>query len=79
MSSLKEYIRYGINTDTGDRWEKGIDHHWKSKEILKHINMLDVDLELDLKVGGDGDSGESLMYFLDMYFELQEKKEFGGK
>jgi len=66
-----------INTDLNDRWENGTPHHPKSKELMRHILELDFEFNDDYfcwKMGGDGDNGEFLMYLMDMYFELQDKK-----
>ena len=35
------YSNNKINTDATIRWEKGIDHHPKSKELMEHIAALD--------------------------------------
>lgn len=59
-----------------ERWEQGIPHHPKSKEIFKSIAKTDLELNEDYfcwKSGGDGDNGETLMYLLDEYFEQVEK------
>jgi len=55
-----------------DRWEQGIDHDPRSKEIYKAIAKIDFeegDDAFDFKSGGDGDNGEHLMYLLDLYYE----------
>jgi hypothetical protein len=60
-----------------DRWGKGIDHDPRSEELGRAIGEIDFDLFQDsmcLKFGGDGDNGEALMYILDVYFELQDRK-----
>ena len=65
----------GIEYDVNKRWEEGIPHHPKSKALLKRVNELDWALlegSLDLRVGGDGDTGETLMYLLDIYFEEED-------
>jgi hypothetical protein len=57
------------------RWENGIPHHPKSIALMKRLNELDWELyngALDLKTGGDGDIGESIMYLMDIYFEEQD-------
>jgi len=44
---------------------------------MEHIMALDFELTNDYfnwKVGGDGDNGETLMYLLDMFFEMKDKK-----
>ena len=60
-----------------ERWEQGIDHDPRSEEIIRAMSKLDWELYdgvLDIKVGGDGDNGESMMYLLDVYFERLKKK-----
>ena len=74
---LPDYEKYGIETDQNVRWEGGVDHHSKSKELMKHISDLDcfcMDDYFYWKTGGDGDNGEFLMYLMDMFFELQDAK-----
>lgn len=47
--------------DVNERWEQGIDHDPRSKELLKFMSGYDLkfcDLSLDLKYGGDGDIGK---------------------
>jgi hypothetical protein len=62
--------------DPGERWENGIPHHQKSKDLYNKIAKLDWDHNNDyfcFKSGGDGDNGEQLMYLLDMIFEAEDK------
>ena len=57
----------------GNRWEKGIDHHPMSKRLMEFLEMHDFNDYNDYfcwKTGGDGDNGESLMYQMDVFFEL---------
>jgi len=71
FATYKKYKIEGPET----RWENGINHHPKSLDLMKHISELDF-VNGDyfcFKMGGDGDNGESLMYLMDMYFELQDK------
>ncbi len=66
-----------VITDINKRWEEGIDHHSKSKEIYKAIEDLDYKYGGDYfcwKSGGDGDNGEQLMYLLDIYFEQKDNE-----
>jgi hypothetical protein len=61
-----------VEYDINKRWEKGTPHHPKSLKLMKRVNELDWELlkgSFDFKTGGDGDSGETLMYLLDIYFE----------
>jgi len=65
-----------IEYDIGKRWEQGIPHHYKSIEIEKIISEGDrmAGYPLDMKFGGDGDEGETLLYILDIYFEEEDIK-----
>lgn len=64
-----------IIENPSERWEKGIPHNPKSKELYEFISKLDSKNGdfFDFKSGGDGDNGEQLMYLLDVYFEKKEK------
>ena len=65
-----------LETDVNKRWEHGINHHPKSKEIIKALAELDYHLTndfLSIKTGGDGDNWEAMMYLLDIYFEGQDR------
>ena len=60
--------------DPGERWEKGVEHHPKSLELFAHIAKVDFECCGDYfcwKSGGDGDNGETLMYEMDSFFEMQ--------
>lgn len=62
--------------DPGKRWEQGVPHDSRSKELIRALSELDWEFlngHFDIKVGGDGDNGESLMYLLDIYFERKDK------
>ena len=62
-----------VETDIGKRWEQGLDHHPKSIELFKILQSVDEKYGGDYfcwKKGGDGDNGETLMYELDIHFEL---------
>ncbi len=66
----------GVEYNVNKRWESGTPHHSKSVELVKRVNELDWALlegSLDLKTGGDGDSGETLMYLLDIFFEEKDR------
>jgi hypothetical protein len=70
-SSLK---RHDIESN---RWEKGIRHDKRSVEIMCALADIDFNLFEDSfrwKIGGDGDNGETLMYQLDIYFEMLDKE-----
>ena len=61
-----------------NRWEKGIPHDPRSIKIVESLAEIDwavFDGHFDWKTGGDGDNGESLMYELDVYFELLDRNE----
>ena len=65
-----------IELDINKRWEQGIPHHPKSIELFKAIAQIDFKLCADCfcwKSGGDGDNGETLMYQLDIYFEIKDE------
>lgn len=65
-----------IIANPNTRWEKGLKHYLKSIKIAKEI--ADIDSEhgnyFDFRFGGDGDNGEHLIYLLDCYFEIEQKK-----
>ena len=66
-----------VETNITKRWEQGIHHHKKSKEIMKILEDMDLKYGNDYfgwKTGGDGDNGEHLMYEMDIYFEMQDKE-----
>jgi len=63
-----------------DRWEQGLDHDERSEALYRFLAEYDskfADDSMGLSSGGDGDSGEALMYLLDEYFAAidSEKKE----
>jgi hypothetical protein len=60
-----------------DRWGSGKDHHSMSMRIIKFLSDHDFNDYDDCfcwKHGGDGDNGETLMYELDVFFELLDKE-----
>ena len=62
----------GVEYDIEKRWEEGWEHHPRSEEICRAVADIDYVFQNDclcLKFGGDGDSGESLMYAMDIYFD----------
>ncbi|MHC4124482.1 MAG: hypothetical protein ACYSSI_12980 [Planctomycetota bacterium] len=72
----KEYEESGIELDIKKRWEEGIEHNPKSKELMEHLIVIDYyycDDHHGFKTGGDGDNGEALMYLLDIYFDRKDK------
>lgn len=56
-----------------DRWEQGVPHHPEAVRLLRAVAKLDKDLALDLEFGGDGDNGETLLYFLSEVMEQDER------
>ena len=54
-----------VNDVADDRWEAGTKHNVESVRLVHAIQKLDIKYCLDLKLGGDGDTGETLAYFLD--------------
>jgi len=76
MHQVSLYKQHNINTDINDRWEKGVPHHPRSLELMKNLSAIDMAFGNDYfcwKTGGDGDSGEHMLYEMDIYFELQDK------
>lgn len=60
-----------------ERWEQGVPHHPRSKEIYEAIAKADFEVGGDyfaFKSGGDGDNGEHLMYLLDHLIDSGELK-----
>jgi hypothetical protein len=61
-----------------DRWTEGVPHHPYSRrlmEFLADIDFNDFDDHFCWKYGGDGDNGETLMYQMDVFFELMDKEQ----
>lgn len=56
-------------SDVERRWENGIHHHPLSVELMKHMKRMDTGDQADLRTGGDGDHGETLMFLMDSHFE----------
>jgi len=50
---------------TDERWEEGHPHHVEAEQLIRLVDKLDDECYLDLKMGGDGDLGETLAYYLD--------------
>lgn len=58
----------------GDRWEKGMDHHPKSIQLMEYLESIDYHIYNDSfcwKTGGDGDNGETLMFQMDVSLMLK--------
>lgn len=55
-----------------DRWSAGIPHERESIKLVQLIKQMDLrhfDDYFCLKIGGDGDNGETLMYIIDALIE----------
>jgi methyl coenzyme M reductase subunit C-like uncharacterized protein (methanogenesis marker protein 7) len=60
-----------------DRWSEGIEHHPMSEKLVRDLSEIDWMFFNDyfhFKIGGDGDNGESLMYMLDILFDLYDRE-----
>lgn len=69
--------RFGIEVNLTARWEKGTPHHPQSIALMGAIAQIDFTFCNDYfgwSTGGDGDTGETLMYEMDVYFELQDAR-----
>lgn len=67
-----------IEYDVDIRYEQSIPHHPKSEALMTRMQKFDNFGSMDfLETGGDGDTGETLMYFLDIVFEEDDKKYSG--
>jgi len=64
--------------DIGKRWENDIEHHSESVKLmneLKEVDEMNNNAAGDMTdIGGDGDLGETLMYLLDVVFEMRDRK-----
>ncbi len=78
ISKIFELSFDNVEIDPNKRWEFGTEHHPKSEEIIKVLRLLDDNLMggegLDIRCGGDGDNGETMMYLLDIWFDAQDKQ-----
>lgn len=70
---LKRLQAAGIDFEK-DRWAGDGAHHPESEKLVRELADLDWMLGdyFGWKIGGDGDSGEILMYQLDILFELRD-------
>lgn len=69
-------IKHGVEHDVNKRWETGMDHHPEAEVLARAIGNVDFHLcndQGDWNFGGDGDNGESLLYSMDIIFELRDK------
>lgn len=74
MAFVEEYeMAKKLGLTNINRWEKGMEHHWKSDLLMNFLREHDFNDYSDYfcwKVGGDGDNGETLMYQTDAFFEM---------
>ena len=59
------------------RWEQGRPHHERSLEVMEFINKV-AESNLDYETtsyGGDGDPGEILLFYLDVYYETLDMED----
>lgn len=56
---------------------EGTPHDTRSEKLAHSLSKIDWENGgiLDLRFGGDGDAGETLMYLLDIHFARQDKQE----
>lgn len=64
---MSDARRLGVVIDLNERYDRGLQHHAKSLAVAEVIRELDDSGEF--KFGGDGDIGEMILTFLDVYFE----------
>ena len=65
---------HDIEADIKSLCADGTPHNPRSVEIIRaiaHIDWKYNDLSVDIRLGGDGDNGESLAYLLDIFFEAE--------
>ena len=75
MTDYENAKKLGLTTK--NRWEDGIPHHPESMKIMEFLgshDLNDYDDWFCWKWGGDGDNGEALMFQLDAYFEMRDKR-----
>lgn len=60
-----------------ERWSQGTPHDPRSVVLAKSLAAIDAENGdvFDFKFGGDGDSGEELLYLLDIHFERLDATE----
>lgn len=78
FSSIEEAIAAGAykrrvpEPKIKDRWSAGVEHEPGSIELVELIGRMDFENfgdSLCIKIGGDGDNGETLAYILDALIE----------
>lgn len=70
MIKRLEHARVDYKTD---RWAEGTPHRRDVQKIVKLLSSIDEHFfqnYFDWRIGGDGDNGETLMYELDVVFDL---------
>lgn len=75
MSDYEKAKQLGLTSI--NRWEEMMDHHSMSYRLMKFIqehDWTDYQGYFDWKTGGDGDNGETLMFEMDAFFELLDKR-----
>jgi hypothetical protein len=76
-TDIKKLPKVFQTIDVNTRWEQGVNHDPRSKEIVRWLAEYDFHYCDDYfcwKTGGDGDNGETLMYELDEYFAAKDKE-----
>jgi len=74
-------VAQDLGLTTLKRWENGIGHHPKSIRLMMFLeehDFNDYDDYFCWKSGGDGDNGEALMFEMDAFFEMLDKRESKG-
>ena len=79
MSKKTDYSRAkALGLTSKDRWVDDIPHHPKTVRLMGFLGKHDHEDwgdRFQWKTGGDGDSGEVLMYQMDAFFELLDTEE----
>ena len=74
--SNKDYLRAReLGLTNLNRWEDGMEHHPMSERLMAFLethDIIDYEDHFCWKTGGDGDNGETLMYEMDVFFELKD-------
>lgn len=77
MKIKKDYeLAVQHNLTQKDRYHNGIAHHPKSIQLMKFLcehDFKDYNDYFGFSIGHKGDNGETLMYQMDAFFELQDK------
>lgn len=67
---LRKICAFSSNKAADRRWENGEDHDPRSLAIMRLLKLADPGDYFDWRTGGDGDNGETLMFGLDVLFEI---------